>query len=106
MTSRTTADIDAVIAFLLAVRKRGPFTLTAIHPDRVIGGKKDENFDPHVQRMPTATFFPKTFKAMGEWIEYWNKTHNIYFQANPSCRHAYTRRAREKIHPLDYRLDL
>jgi hypothetical protein len=54
MTTQWIADTDVAIAFLLAVRKRGPFTLTAIHPDRVIE-VKGGNFDPHVQRMPTAT---------------------------------------------------
>ena len=35
MNNQPITDVDVAIAFLLAVRHRGPWTLVAMHPDRV-----------------------------------------------------------------------
>jgi len=94
-------DLDLVEQFLRAVRVRGPWKLIGIHPDRVpFEGARQ------IQRMPVATFGPKSVEAMREWVTYWNKTHGIYFEANPSRKHAFKRRSREKMHPLELAFDI
>jgi len=96
-------NLDLVEQFLIAIRTRGPWKLIGIHPDRVPFAKEG---DRQIQRMPVATFGPRSVEAMREWVGYWNKTHGIYFEANPSRKHAFSRRASEKMHPLQYKFDI
>jgi hypothetical protein len=98
MTDELAPDPETYIAFLTAVRPRGPWSLHAIHPDRVQltagqAAKKGIELDPHVQLIPTGTFSPVSRREMSAWVEKWNATHGIYFAANPSRRQAFGRRA-------------
>jgi hypothetical protein len=99
-------DHATIAKFLTAVRKRGPWKLVAIHPNRIPFPKDGEKIHKDVQRVPVATFWPKSIQAMRHWVDMWNATHGVYFEINPSRLHAGGRRSREKIHPLEFKLDL
>jgi hypothetical protein len=104
-------NTDVVTTFAKFMRARGPWTLTAIHPDRVPltreqAAKKDIALDTQVQRVPTNTFSPATVEEMWGWVEQWNSTHGVYFMANPPRRQAYRRRASEFMRKDEFSLDV
>jgi hypothetical protein len=64
-------NLDIAIRFLRATRPRGPWTLTALHPD---GGGA-----------PTETWIGKSeIPQMRDWIALHNTRAGIYFTANPT----------------------
>ena len=104
-------NTDIVTTFAKCMRPRGPWTFTAIHPDRLPltkeqADKKGITFDPQVQRVPTNTFSPATVGEMCGWVEQWNRTHGIYFMANPARQQAYRRRASEFMRKDEFSLDV
>jgi hypothetical protein len=111
MKKHLAPDPEIYLLFMRAVRRRGPWTFHAIHPDRVQlsalqAATKGIELDAHVQRIPTKTFSPASEKEMIAWIAIWNVTHGIYFAANPSRRHAFGRRASEFMRKDAETLDL
>jgi hypothetical protein len=104
-------DLVSMGAFVKALRRLGPWTLTAIHPDRVPltkeqATRKGVELDSRAQRVPTNTFSPATVEEMRVWVEQWNSTHGIYFMANPARRQAFGRRANEFMRKDEFSLDV
>lgn len=111
MTHKLAPNPEIYIPFLTAIRLRGPWTLHAIHPDRVQltadqALKNGAELDRHAQRIPTNTFTPKSADEMCIWVAEWNSTHGLYFAANPSRRQAFGRRASEFMRKDADALDL
>jgi hypothetical protein len=78
------SDSDLSIDFLTALRKRGPWTITAINPD--------------VKGAPTETFIGETeIPRMRAWIAKHNEHSGVYFTANPTCARLHKRPREEDI---------
>jgi len=104
-------DLERAKRFLKAIRPRGPWTLTAIHPDRVPltaeqAAQKGVLLDKLVQSMPTNTFAPGFQFFLDQFLERWNTTHGIYFTANPVRNQAYRRRCSEFMRKDEFLLDV
>lgn len=77
------------IRFLSAMRRRGPWTLTALVPD--------------TKGAPTETFINVSELAQAkEWIVQHNTRAGIYFCANPTSKRMHRRPAEEDIAALQY----
>ena len=75
-------ELDISISFLMDMRRRGPWTLTAIRPDQ--------------KGAPTETFIGEhEINDMRDWIEDMNKSAGVYFCANPT-RFRMRKRPREE----------
>ena len=104
-------DLVSMTEFMKALRRFGPWTLTAIHPDRIAvtkeqAAKKGVTLNPDLQRVPTATFGPESLRTMCEWVEKMNATHGIYFMANPPRKQAFRRRASQFMRKDELSLDV
>lgn len=88
-TSTIAPDSDAVIDFLRHVYPNGPWTLTAIHPD-----KKGS--------IETRTFGPKSEGAARDWLGRNNGVRNLYWSVNEPT-HALSKKAeREDIRAVHF----
>ena len=96
-------DLDAVCEFLVAVRPRGPWKLVGLHADRDPSGKTGNRT---TQVVPVDTFGPKGIDRLRRWVEYWNTTHGLYIEINPSRKHAWGRRSKAKLDPLEVGYDV
>jgi hypothetical protein len=110
MNNQPITDLDVAVAFLLAVRPRGPWTLVALHPDRVHNshraGALGIALDRHVQAMPVETFTPLYREQLRAWLRQWNATHGIYWHANPARTQAFHRRACQFLRKNERLLDI
>jgi hypothetical protein len=83
-------DLSITVRFLLALRPRGPWTLSAIQPDSNSGA-------------PTATFIGKAeVEAMREWIADYNKRAGVYFSCNPMRARMHKRPCEADVAALQY----
>jgi len=84
-----TPDLDIAVRFLLAIRPRGPWTISAIFPD----GKG----------APTETFLGESeVDRMRAWIERYNAHAGVYFCANPTRRRMHKRPSEKDIWAFQY----
>ena len=86
-------DTAAALAFLTWAYPAGPWTLTAIHPNK--------------KNMETATFsdtLPEALKlaAAQDWIARHNGTMNLYWQVNPASKALRKKAEREDIEALSW----
>jgi hypothetical protein len=110
MSNQPITDLDVAVAFLLAVRRHGPWTLVALHPDRVQdprrAGVLGSPLDRRVQAMPVETFTPRYREQLYAWLRQWNATHGIYWHVNPARTQAFHRRASQFLRKTERFLDI
>lgn len=77
---RPVPDVTHALRFLLALRPRGPWSLTAIPFD-----DKGESEKPNGRRVVGRTFMPGEQAGLSAWVhEHNNACDNIYFNINPT----------------------